>query len=530
MKNIKISFIVLITLCSFFTFTMTEIKAYSISYEDFKKIDAKEQVIGYTSIGHWNNGSFFETVTWQKIGSDSNTGYSKWRFRHYITHRGEKDSYIYQKVPVGLYLNGHKIATFDQTNGGRVKNTTKLWGEYTLALAPGKHKVELRDIKSGAITVVNVEAIINVPIPQYTVTYVDYNGTVLKQQRVELHKHATPPADPVRQGYTFIGWDNDGKNIKSDRIITAQYNMNDYIVNFLDYDNRLLASEVVHHGGSASPPPNPSRKGHTFYRWNGNYTNVTSNRSVMAVYKINSYMVYFDSNGGTPIPPRVVTYEDTVQKPSDPIKDTNTFMGWYDDNHELFDFRTPIIKETTLLARWDGLPVIHAEDITIFEDLYDDKEWKKIRMDNVTANDQEDGNISDAITVKKDNVNVRKKGVYEVIYEVRDRANHHVEKQVKVTVLDKRAEEDSTKRYIRAISKDYRDTLHAQSKWLMNEGLRTILEDVWKDTSPNTETWRLTAKDIAAIRNFNHTHGYSKEDNALFMKQFEHLKQSNRAR
>lgn len=522
--------IILLSFCSFFTFTATDIQAYSISYGDLKKIDAKEQVIGYTPIGHWNNGSFFETVTWQKIGRDINTGRETYRFRHYITHKGEKGSYIYQKVPVGLYLNGNKIVTFDQTNGGRVRNTTKLWGEYTLALAPGIHKVELRDIKSGAITVVNVEALINVPVPQYTVTYVDYNGTILKQQRVDLNKNATAPSNPSREGYIFTGWDNDGENIISDRIITAQYNMNEYTVNFLDYDNQLIDSKIVHHGGSAIPPPDPSREGYTFTGWDGIYTNVTSNRSIKALYKIKSYMVHFDSNGGTQIPSQIVTHGDTAQKPTDPLKDANTFIGWYNRDHKLFDFRTPIIKETTLLAKWDGLPTISAEDITIFEDLYSEEEWKKIRMDNATASDPEDGNMSEAITVKKDNVDVRKKGVYEVIYEVCDRGNHRVEKKIKVTVLDKRAEEDSTKRYIRSISKDYKNTLHEYSKWLINDDLYAKLEDVWKESSSNTETWKLTAKDIAAIRDFNHTHGYSKKDNALFMKQFEHLKISNSAR
>lgn len=206
MKKLKQFILCLFSVCCLFTaFNVTDIRAYSISTNDFKKKDISEKVIKHTGIGYWNNGGFFETVTKQQVGYDARTGYSKWRFRYYITHRGDSGSYIYQKIPIGLVIDGVKKATFDQTKSGNVRNTTKLWGEYTMALAPGQHKVQLADIKGGAITVVNVTANINVRIPKYTVTFVDYNGTVLKKQTVELNKMLLPHQTQALQDIRLLG-------------------------------------------------------------------------------------------------------------------------------------------------------------------------------------------------------------------------------------------------------------------------------------------------------------------------------------
>lgn len=57
----------------------------------------------------------------------------------------------------------------------------------------------------------------------YTVTFVDWDGTVLKTQTVEEGNNATPPSNPTRSGYIFIGWDKSYNNITSNLTITAQY-------------------------------------------------------------------------------------------------------------------------------------------------------------------------------------------------------------------------------------------------------------------------------------------------------------------
>lgn len=58
-----------------------------------------------------------------------------------------------------------------------------------------------------------------------------------------------------------------------------------YIVRFVDHDGTLLSEQSVAHGENAVPPQDPERKGYVFTGWSGDYTLVTSDRTVMAEYQ-----------------------------------------------------------------------------------------------------------------------------------------------------------------------------------------------------------------------------------------------------
>ena len=62
----------------------------------------------------------------------------------------------------------------------------------------------------------------------YTVTFKDWNGSVLKTEQVIEGGSATAPADPTRTGYTFAGWDKAFNNITANTVVTATYTVNSY--------------------------------------------------------------------------------------------------------------------------------------------------------------------------------------------------------------------------------------------------------------------------------------------------------------
>lgn len=73
-------------------------------------------------------------------------------------------------------------------------------------------------------------------------------------------------------------------------------------------------------------------------------------------------------------------------------------------------------------------PIINANDITLEKGRYFDP------LDGVTALDDEDGNLTNKIIVKENEVNVSKKGVYKVTYEVTDSKGLVTKKSISVTV------------------------------------------------------------------------------------------------
>ena len=154
----------------------------------------------------------------------------------------------------------------------------------------------------------NLCVVLELELTYHTVTFKDWNGTVLKTQQVEHGKAATAPANPTRTGYTFTGWDKAFTNVTADLVVTAQYSANTYTVTFKDWNGTVLKTQQVQYGGAATAPANPTRAGYTFTGWDKAFTNVTANLVVTAQYVQNEPV-------STPVPsdaPQIVVESKTT--------------------------------------------------------------------------------------------------------------------------------------------------------------------------------------------------------------------------
>lgn len=403
-----------------------------------KSVKAAEEEIGRNSIDAYG-GTFGEIVTMEMVAYDDSRDVGTYRFRYYMYHHG--DSYTYQAVAVGLYLDGvHKATYSDKVGiGNKFSNDTRLFGTADIQVTAGEtHHVRLQDMDSGAMTQVSIDKDIYIPYPSYPVTYKDYNGQILKTQNVQKYNNASPPVNPTRTGYTFTGWSTNSNNITGARTITAQYQINYYTVRYLDYNNTVLKTQSVPYTSNAYPPSNPARVGYTFTGWNNNGTNITANRDITAQYKINNYNVSFNSMGGSAVSTQTVTYQAKVAKPVNPTRSNYKFMGWYTDStfKTSYNFNSPIgANNFTLYARWDAYPVINASNITIHDKQYSFDDWQKLKLQGVTSSDKEDGNMTSKIKITKDSVNLNVPGDYAINYQVTDSAGTTINKEMKVTVL-----------------------------------------------------------------------------------------------
>lgn len=96
------------------------------------------------------------------------------------------------------------------------------------------------------------------------------------------------------------------------------------------------------------------------------------------------------------------------------------------------------LKTINVEVLYNHAPVINASSFKFYENEYSDEKWKTEFMKQVTADDYEDGDLTDNVTIKSTNVNPQKPGAYEVIMSVTDIRGKTTEKTVDVTVLENR--------------------------------------------------------------------------------------------
>ena len=122
-------------------------------------------------------------------------------------------------------------------------------------------------------------------IKTWTVTFKDEDGTVLKTEIVDEGTGATAPTEPAKEGHTFAGWNAAFDNVTEDTVVTATYTVNQYTVTFKDWDGSVLKTEQVTYNTGASAPTEPNREGYRFTGWDVSFENIMGDTIVTAQYE-----------------------------------------------------------------------------------------------------------------------------------------------------------------------------------------------------------------------------------------------------
>ncbi|MBQ3546369.1 MAG: InlB B-repeat-containing protein [Lachnospiraceae bacterium] len=185
---------------------------------------------------------------------------------------------------------------------------------------------------SGTYSIANVSSDCTIEIffkiKSYTVTFVDYNNAVLKTETVEHGSQATPPANPTREHYVFNGWDTNYNDVTTNVTIKATYSPAQYTVKFVGWNGTVLKTETVEYTNDATAPEAPAREGYNFSHWSLDYTNVSSNLEVVAVYVAKEYTVTFVDSDGAVLSTQTVKHGEGATAPANPTKEGYTFIGW----------------------------------------------------------------------------------------------------------------------------------------------------------------------------------------------------------
>lgn len=194
---------------------------------------------------------------------------------------------------------------------------------------------------------------------------------------------------PTRSGYTFMGWGTSASDTSSDYSAGGSYTSNSAITLYAIWRKQLTLSYNAN-GGSGAPSSSsayiynattskaftisstkPTRTGYTFLGWStsktattatysaGSSITLSANITLYAVWRINSYTLTINPNGGTwngtTANSSVTQNYNTTKTIANPTWTGHTFSGWTLSGSGTFSGTTYTFGAGagTLTARWD---------------------------------------------------------------------------------------------------------------------------------------------------------------------------------
>ncbi len=172
-------------------------------------------------------------------------------------------------------------------------------------------------------------------IGAYTVTFQSEGGSEVASQ-IRANTPADQPADPTKEGYTFIGWYSGESEwdfetpVTAVLTLTAKWQINRYTITFDTAGGSEVPSITQDYGTAITPPAAPTRTGYTFAGWDRESptTMPAENITLTARWTVNQYTITFKpENGGQDIVIKQ-DYGTAITAPANPTKTGYTFAGW----------------------------------------------------------------------------------------------------------------------------------------------------------------------------------------------------------
>ena len=103
----------------------------------------------------------------------------------------------------------------------------------------------------------------------YTITFDTAGGSEIAPITQEYGTVITAPEAPTREGYTFIGWDKEIPTTMpaENMTVTAQWKINRYTITFDTAGGSEITPITQDYGTAITAPADPTREGYTFIGW-----------------------------------------------------------------------------------------------------------------------------------------------------------------------------------------------------------------------------------------------------------------------
>ncbi len=118
--------------------------------------------------------------------------------------------------------------------------------------------------------------------------------------------------------------------VTKDMTLTAKWTANSYTITFDTGGGSAIAPITQDYGTQITAPADPTREGYTFIGWDKAIpaTMPAGDMTITAQWRINQYTIAFDTDGGSAIAPITQDYGTQITAPADPTREGYTFIGW----------------------------------------------------------------------------------------------------------------------------------------------------------------------------------------------------------
>lgn len=147
--------------------------------------------------------------------------------------------------------------------------------------------------------------------------------------------------------------------VKNGDTVYVKWTINKYTVTFMDGEKVLATFTNVTHGDTVTAPEVPEKDGKTFSKWDKDFSKVTSDLTINAVYDVDKFTLMFINFDGTTVYTEEVEYgasiEDAYNNAVEKVDIEGPFEydGWYE-----------VGDETTTLLDENNLPEMPARNVT----------------------------------------------------------------------------------------------------------------------------------------------------------------------
>lgn len=366
------------------------------------KLKAIYEIISYKINYLWNDGNFDNEPIYDYTVNDSvklpiicKQGYD---FIGWTNTQGDIIDSIVEGTVGDIYLSASftpkkYFITYDSNGGNYIDRQQVYYDQHIKFITPTKtgyifsnwlYNGQVFD-KTKFDILEDITLVAEWKINIYSITFDSNGGTYVQKQNIQYYGFADEPDDPVRTGYTFVGWQLNGfyynfsEPIEQSITLIAIWKINTYNISYeLNSSTNNVNNKLTYTVVDSLQFEDPYKKGYTFNGWYTDYqfTNkitsiskgqtgdiklyakFTANTYTVSVQR-ESFIVYFDLNGGTSsaISPQIVTIETGLIYPVIPTRTGYCFKGWYTTSEctSLFDFTQLVTTNITLYAGWESV-------------------------------------------------------------------------------------------------------------------------------------------------------------------------------